>query len=335
VFSSRNITSKVTRDQVLEIVSEEEIFRRYLNVEVQFDYRFCSPLREDKNPTCGFKDMGSMILLKDFSGKFSGDCFKAVSTILNISYSQAIQRVATDYNMISCGMFIPYPKKPELVERVNRQKIEKVKKIIQVKRQAWTTADKTYWKQFGLNSKILNHFNVASCSHIWLDEKLAYTYNVNNPAYVYYFGDGDYKIYFPRAKELGRQKFWGNGNNIQGLSQLDLNQKIVIITKSLKDVMVLHSLGITSVAPPQESSLVPSDLIETLKTKFEHVFILYDNDEVGTYWSKLNAEKYKLNHIELDCLQKDLSDFRIENDQETTKQFLYYHLDNAINYANR
>lgn len=316
-------------------MSEEEIFRRYLNIDVQFDYRFCSPLRKDKNPTCGFKDMGSMILLKDFSGAFTGDCFKAVATLFNITYSQAIQKVAEEYNMLACGMFVPYPKKPELVERVNQQKIEKVKKIIQVKRQAWTTGDKSYWKQFGLNSKILNHFNVASCSHVWLDEKLAYTANLKNPAYVYYFGDGDYKIYFPFAKELGRQKFWGNGNNIQGLSQLDFNQKIVIITKSLKDVMVLYSLGFTSVAPPQESALIDPNTIELLKSKFEHVFILYDNDKVGTYWSKINAEKYKLNYIELDCLQKDISDFRIENEHELTKQFLYYHLENAINYANR
>ncbi len=54
--------------------------------------------------------------------------------------------------------------------------------------------------------------------------------------------------------------------------------KRVILTSSLKDVMVLSELGIPAVALQSEMMMPAPKVIELLKRKFEHVEVLYDND---------------------------------------------------------
>src|SRR5690606_31887571 len=123
--------------------------------------------------------------------------------------------------------------------------ITKEAKIIQVKRQPWTEKDKEYWRSFYLNGRILKKYNVASCEKVWLNDDIIYSYNSNDPAFVYYFGQGDYKIYFPNKKEY---RFIGNTTHMKGLEQLQEKGEILIITKSLKDVMVLDIFNIPAVA---------------------------------------------------------------------------------------
>ena len=82
------------------------------------------------------------------------------------------------------------------------------------------------------------------------------------------------KIYRPHS--LTRKDKWRNNcgtYDLQGLAQLPDKGKLLIITKSLKDIMVLYEYGYTAVAPQSEHSSIPTSLMENLKGRFDKIII--------------------------------------------------------------
>ena len=55
----------------------------------------------------------------------------------------------------------------------------------------------------------------------------------------------------------------------------------VVITKSMKDVMCLYSLGIPSIAPTSENCFLSEAQYHKLKERFKYIILLYDNDRPG------------------------------------------------------
>jgi len=90
--------------------------------------------------------------------------------------------------------------------------------------------------------------------------------------------EGEYKIYFPKRENY---RFICNTTAVQGLRQLPPSADFLILTKSLKDVMVLRSVGIFSVAWQGESVLPDAETIDELKSRFPLIYSLYDFDPAG------------------------------------------------------
>lgn len=57
----------------------------------------------------------------------------------------------------------------------------------------------------------------------------------------------------------------------------------VVVTKSMKDVMVLYEYGIPAIAPCSENLFITDSQYERLKKKYKRVILLYDNDEPGLH----------------------------------------------------
>lgn len=55
----------------------------------------------------------------------------------------------------------------------------------------------------------------------------------------------------------------------------------VIVTKSLKDVMVFHEFGIPAIAPISENCYLTDAQHNKLLKRFKHVVLVYDNDKPG------------------------------------------------------
>ena len=99
----------------------------------------------------------------------------------------------------------------------------------------------------------------------------------------------------------------------------------LVITKSLKDVMVLYEYGITAIAPCSENVFVNETQYQKLKSKFKNIFLNYDNDEAG-----IKAMcKIKKQYPELKVLflprhggDKDISDFRKMHGHKKTLELI-------------
>jgi hypothetical protein len=98
---------------------------------------------------------------------------------------------------------------------------------------------------------------------------------------------------------------------VQGKGMLPQSGDLLIVTKSLKDVMSMFEMRITAIAPPSEHQFLPENYFTKQKQRFNKIVMLWDNDSVGVKKSKEFSEKYKIPFILIpesyqDC--KDISD---------------------------
>jgi hypothetical protein len=300
------INPPLTREFILSKITEEDIFTKYL-CPVDMKHKVCSPLRTDRTPTCDFMyGRNGSLLFVDRSGHFFGDCFEVVKYRFNCGFFQALQQIAKDFNLFENDTTNNI-RKPNSLNNEGTHKRQKEKSVIQVKRQLWTQKDVEYWKSFDLNSKILKKYEVASCQIVWLNSEILYTYNEKDPAYVYHYGNGEYKIYFPFREKF---RFLMNTVAVQGLTQLPEKGTHLIITKSLKDVMCLKMAGYDAVAPQSEGYFLEPEILNDLKTRFTNILIYFDNDRPGLINAEKFSKEYNLKYITNSLnLPKDFSDF--------------------------
>ena len=61
---------------------------------------------------------------------------------------------------------------------------------------------------------------------------------------------------------------------IQGAHMLPKTGNVLVITKSLKDVMTLYEYGITAIAPCSENEFLTDVQYEKIKKRFKHIGLL-------------------------------------------------------------
>jgi len=262
-------TPQIDKKYILERLSQEEIFEKYLGIPVYIGRRFKSPLRQDKTPTCSLKYIGKVLWMQDWSGHFRGDCFNLVERMYNCNFYRACEIIASDFDLI---------KKNIRKERVIENDYVNSVTDIRVRWRPFKKEDEKFWGEFGITEPLLNFFKVAPIKEMWVNGSLKYTHRDNDLAYAYYFGPGKFKIYFPNRKEL---RFRCNTNVLQGYDQLPEKGDIVIITKSMKDIMTLKAMGYYAVAPQSESIIPSEEEIKELKSRFSNVYSFYDFDLAG------------------------------------------------------
>lgn len=69
----------------------------------------------------------------------------------------------------------------------------------------------------------------------------------------------------------------------------------IVITKSLKDIMVLYEFGIPAIAPISENCYLTDAQHNKLVNRFNKVILFYDNDKAGIH----NLNKFRKEHSEL------------------------------------
>ena len=84
---------------------------------------------------------------------------------------------------------------------------------------------------------------------------------------------------------------------------------VLLITKSLKDVVVLRKAGYPSFAPQAESVHISHEVMDKLKESFKTILILYDNDVPGKNAAEAIAKDHNLPLFYLPSETKDASDF--------------------------
>ena len=317
------IAPKITKDLLLSKFSEETIFCHYLGINSISKKLIRNTTRNDKNPTCGFyKNGNGTLILHDFATGEYFNCFSYVMKAYHCNYHEALDIIASDFGLIHCNNK-PVP----TIRHVPTFKNEENKiTYIQIEMGKFEEQDLKWWGSFGITEKTLNKFRVFPCKSVFLNGNLVSQRAQHNLIYGYYFGKKDgieqWRIYFPKRKEM---RFMGNvpTKTIQGYKQLPKGGKLLVITKSMKDVMLLYELGIPAIAPNSETQFVSDKMLEELHTRFKHIVLLYDSDLTGvTFTNKIRKAHPDLIPflIPRKTLCKDLSDFyKIYGKLETKK----------------
>lgn len=296
---------EITKELLLEHNNEETYMAFYLGIPVKKGL-FISPLRVDHKPTCSFYK-GRRLYFKDFA---TGECLSFENVVMKkygCSYHEALEIIAKDFGIIKGHTPKSIPIQPVF-------KKEK-KTTIQIEAKSFTNEELKWWEQFGINKSVLTKYRVYSCKTVFLNGNITSVYSPSCPSYGYYFGKDEnrelWKIYYPFRKTF---RFIGNikTTTIQGYNQLPKKSKLLVITKSLKDCMVLYNLGIAAIAPQSETQFIEENVLEDLRKRFKHIVLLFDNDQTGIEFTNKIKRKYNWiipMIIPLKYNAKDISDF--------------------------
>jgi hypothetical protein len=293
-------------DELLNI--QEKIFKYYLKQEVSSKL-IRSPFRNDRNPTCGFYyNVKGVLKLHDFATNEFYSAIDIVKTLFNLNYYKAVDKIIGDYE------YIINEEVTGLGSKINKEEI------------LWYPAEPSWLNYFNkykvITSKILLQYKVFSAKSV---ETLDYTLakgSKTNPLFVYLVDD-KIKWYKPLSKDISKK--WGGTTNYQtffGLSQLPRTGKLLFITSSLKDVMVLRGLGFNAIALNSETYGVGDDRFESpaskelkkrissLEKRFKYIIFYMNNDAAGTIANIKLSVKYRKDYIQNPKgTPKDISDF--------------------------
>ncbi len=293
-------------EQLLQKIGDYEIFRFYIPNFKKVGEKFSSSFRKDTNPSCNITEYNGRLWFKDFGDPLqerAETCIQLITRLYGIDYQTALVKIKSD--------LINKRYNPIKYESIKTTKQSKSK--IRIKRKEWTEDDNHYWKCYGINIDLLNKFDVIPISHFWIMKNESILYKAENLAYSfdYYWHDGIFrrKIYQPLSKE---NKWYSTSDItvIQGWKMLPRKGKLLVITKSLKDVITLRTVGYYAIAPNTESSFIPESVFNKLKTRWNRIIIWYDNDETGLKKAEMFSERYDIPFITTDDKEKDPSDYR-------------------------
>ena len=307
-----------TLDWILSKVTEYDIYASYLG-EFKVGLIYNSPFREDKNPSFGiyYSKRTQQLLFKDHGTGQCGNVIKFVSLITGkTNYDDILEDIVNHTHITN---------RTKLAS--SKHYIPSTETIIGVVRQDFTETDKKYWSQFNISLETLKMYHVSSIKYYLCNGIVKGIYKDNNPMYAYKVYN-HFKIYRPLADKYHK---WRNNleqNDIQGYEQLPETGELLIITKSLKDVMCLYEMGIPAVSPSSESTFIPNEALEVLKKRFKRILICFDRDNPGIKNMRKISLKTGLNCflVHKKFKAKDISDAVKLNGFEVVKNWLKHYL---------
>lgn len=242
-------------------------------------------------------------LFKDFSTGKGGRPMKLVQELFNIDYQAARRMILEDYNT-----YILHNNGD--AHRISEFKVRSKFQVTSHKIRKWTALDQKFWSKFNISSSLLEHYNVKPLESYTMskedDSELKSLEIKGLMIYGYFTKEGIlYKIYQPNVKE---HKFIKIKDYLQGSDQLE-EGRCLIIASSLKDSMVIKSLGINCsfIVPDSENTTIKQVVIEDLKARYQTILTLFDNDDAGIAAMKKYKDLYDINYVYFD-LEKDVAD---------------------------
>ena len=274
-----------------------------------------SPLRnDDKMPSFAiFATKDGALLFKDHGTGVAGNALKFMKLYKGIQTRDELEkellRIFRKSNPTSNAA------------TVTRSYTPREDTDIGIVRQPFTEVDKRYWKQFHISIETLKRFNVFSIKYFLCNRVVRGTYKEDSPMYAYKVYD-KFKIYRPLASKYTKWRTNLTNRHVQGLAELPYEGgNILIITKSLKDVMCLYEMGFNAIAASSETTFIPDDIIKSLRRKWKRIVILYDRDATGMIKAREYSKQYKLHAIFVHkkFKSKDISDAVKNNNFDQVK----------------
>lgn len=309
------VPTNITLDYILSKVSEYDIYTHYLG-QFKVGAIYNSPFRKDRTPSFGiyYSKRTKQLLFKDHGTGECGNVVKFVSLYTGI----------TNYNDILTDIVNKLNITPNTKLDSSKQYIPSTETVIGVVRQKFTQVDINYWSQFHISKETLKKYDVNSIKYYLCNGIVKGIYKEDNPMYAYKVYNS-FKIYRPYADKYTKWRNNLSEYDIQGYKQLPRTGDVLIITKSLKDVMCLYEMGIPAISPSSESTFIPKDVLESLKKRFKRIIILFDRDIAGVKYLRKMSLKTGLEGllVHKKFKAKDISDAIKANGFETIKNWLY------------
>ena len=337
--------TKLTKENILKELDSYQLFKAYCRNFDVLGRMFKSEFRKDDTPSCHIIMWEGDLLYKDF-GEKGYRIFDYIARKYETDFIGVMRIINRDFNLglgssssVKVEVSKVIPEKPDF----DMKDFEHHPTTIEVKRRRWTKADRDYWSQYEIPPLLLKYHNIFSIESYKVNSKhqdnVSYRMSLDRLAYTmdYYWYEGIFrrKIYLPQTK--GRYRFISNVNNtiVQGWSLLPKSgSNILFVTKSYKDILIFNLLGYWAIAPNNEHSFIPDKVMEKLKTRFNNIYVWFDNDEGGIRGGGEFADKFSLPFMHNPVGEpKDPSDFVKEYNSKDFDKLVTQFLKNEGNYS--
>lgn len=294
---------EVSYNTIFSRIDDYTLYSYYIDSEdLEVGQTYSSPLREgDHHPSFSLFYSSydkPRIYFKDLATGKSGNIFKFISLLFNISYIDAFYKVDEDFGF---GIWNQTIKSEVVIKKSIKIKPSLLR--IGITSRKFKTSDLAYWLDYGIPEETLQYYNVKALQivHLHYEDHVSRFYPPFGFSYQIY---DKYKIYQPDEEDF---KFINNLDPklIEGFQQLSYSTSTLIITKALKDVMTLYGFGFESVSPKSENTLIPYPYFKYFRKKYKQIYILFDND--GKESSDQYPNDFKKIYLPKE-LGKDISD---------------------------
>ena len=308
------IYPKITKDYILNRISQEDIMGKFLNIPVTNETlksnSISSPYRTDENASCNYyyNEQGRL-RFRDHTTGLNYDIFDVVGKELGVSSNSkqgfvfCLHEIARAFRIHKYENFSEV-KKYDIIKQEHLKRQKKRKNLIEYKviLRKFNYYDKEFWGKGKLEFNDLKGVYFIQTIYVSYDRKPFkhyYSYSPYDPCYGYY-GLKDkgtkidlWKFYFPlRIKGDKRgTRFKSNGYFIQGFQYL-VPDRFCILTKSFKDVKVFNKAGLQSCSVSAESTEITPQEASYLKSMFDYVVTCFDYDYTGIKLANLLRKKY-------------------------------------------
>lgn len=331
----------LSKENIFRYINSYDIFKKYIYNFKNIGHLFRSELRDDKNPTCSIYSKGNELIYRDFAESDKLSCFDYVMQKYNLSYYQALEMIALDFNLdlSFTKTLLNYIPTKSIIHNYTLTEQDKKPCIISVEVRAFNLNDKKYWfDKYGITSAELLKAKIYPLSGFYING--SYFHGDSN-TYGYFLGYEEntnrelWKIYKPLVKKKGKWFTNANENTLMGFANLPEKGDLLVITKSLKDVIILNKADLNAVSVSAEGVIIKEEIILQLKKRFSTIIVVFDNDRAGI----LNANKYKeLYNLPIYFLPegvKDVSDFVEDYSLETLVEYLNSEINEISSYYTR
>jgi len=311
-----------------ESVSQEDILSRYFGIS-SVPRLINSPFRGDNKPSFSlYYSASGDIRFKDFATNEAGSVFDMLERKWNTDFSGVMERLyydnalknntsSTSSSSLSCPS-----------SRYRSCSRTDGHLTLQCKVRKWRKWDIEYWQSYGIPVAALKYAEVYPVSHKFVTYgDTTCTYTLDRYAYAFIErkeGNITMKIYQPFNKK-GYKWSTSNDKSVLGLwTKVPQKGKWLCICSSLKDALCLwQNTGIPAVYIQGEGFSISKTALDVLKSRFENIRILLDNDKPGIDNSIRLSKETGLPYIILPFLNdgKDVSDmFKIINDKKKFRE---------------
>ncbi len=271
----QSLTNKhvLCKESVLQLVDPYTLFCHYYEAELIINQPVLSTVREDDTrPSFCIYYKNNELLYYDYGGGTGGDVFQFVGARYGLSVPDALKKINYDFQLGYEGVI----KRTEpLISRI--PKIKPKKQLAVTSKSGFSEEGKAFWDSFHISQDILKLYNVKEVEAIHVDENW---FRPRALCFVYYIGKY-IKLYYPFNPK--GDKFFNNypRNYVEGYLQLPSTGRLLILTKSLKDIMTFRAMGIISAGPKGENVSIPEHILHELERRFDRIITFVDPDKAG------------------------------------------------------
>ena len=325
----------IDKEQILLLTQGGlNVFSHFLGFEVNLHRNFRSPFYDDKRASCHIfydRKSSSYKFYDHGDTTYSGDCFWFVATMrglnLKTSFPEVLETIVQELGLYSlCDgeqhskhITQSYKKTIGFSPETDMPKHTE-ERPYSFEVQSFDDGLLNYWAHYGIHEDALRRFRVRSLKRyesISAEGKKFELYGSPTEPMFAYIGNGYVKIYRPHSPKI-RFLYGGRmpATYCFGMEQIPTKGDMLFITGGEKDVLSLYAHGFNAICFNSETAQIPTNIIESLQLRFQHIILLYDADETGVREANRQADhlaEYKVLNLSLPLggtkTEKDISDF--------------------------